>query len=136
MGTKWIWIVPWEVKGDDGGWCDFRTGWRCDGDWTGQGVDNFHAIRRPVRLGLDYSPPFPRMARPRVDVVQLHEYDGQFEFQLGTIAFRLVREGPVWALYAQGASERLLYESFNEAMNYALESIATGSWSALVDAKM
>ncbi len=67
------------------------------------------------------------MARPRLDIVQLHEHQGHFEFQVGTTAFRLVPEGAVWALYAQGASDRILHESFNEAMNYALESVATGS---------
>lgn len=72
------------------------------------------------------------MARPRLDVVQLHEHQGRFEFQVGTTAFRLVPEGAVWALYAQGTSNRILYESFNEAMNYALETDAlTDSSSAL-----
>lgn len=66
--------------------------------------------------------------RQRVDIVELKQIANGYEFRLGPNDFRLRFDDGAWRLSLKDWPDNsTLFESFNEALNFALESEAFGS---------
>ena len=66
--------------------------------------------------------------RQRVDVVELKQTANGYEFRLGPHDYRLRFEDGAWRLAQRDWPDAsTLFESFNEALNFALETEALDS---------
>jgi hypothetical protein len=60
--------------------------------------------------------------RQRIDVVELKSIPNGYEFRLGPHDYRLRFDDGAWRLSLKGWTDNSsLFESFNEALNFALE---------------
>jgi hypothetical protein len=60
--------------------------------------------------------------RQKMDVVELKSIANGYEFRLGEVDYRLRFEDGAWRLMRMDEPESSLFESFNEALNFALET--------------
>lgn len=73
--------------------------------------------------------------RQRIDVVELKQTANGYEFQLGPHDYRLRFDDGAWRLsLREWPDDANLFESFNEALNFALESDALAGPSFAHDA--